>query len=80
VDQFDGRLREPSLPETKQREHAASATFFGTVRVIKVGMTSCADAAVVDFEHAFRSTLFQNFGREINLVMRRANTGAELND
>jgi hypothetical protein len=43
-------------------------------------ITGSAHAAVVDFEHALRSTLFDNFRREIDLVMRRANTWAELKD
>jgi hypothetical protein len=34
----------------------------------------------VDFEHALHSTLFDNFRRKIDLVVRRANTRTQLNN
>ncbi len=39
-----------------------------------------ADARIMNFIQACRATLLHNFRREIDLVMRRANTRAELRD
>jgi len=66
--------------EPNQRQHAASATFLRPVGIVKVEMASGADATVVDFEHALRLTLFDNLRCEIDLVVRRANAWAELDD
>ena len=43
-------------------------------------MTSGADAVVVNLRNAFGSTLANNFGREIDFVMRRTDAGAQLHN
>ena len=43
-------------------------------------MTRCANAAVVDLLHALRTTLPDNFCREIDFIMRRTYAGTQLND
>ena len=63
-----------------QRKHAASFSFFGAVGVVTIEVTSGAYAGVVNFFHAKRAALPDNFRCEIDFVMRRANTGAELHD
>lgn len=77
---FDGRLGEPSLPETKERQHAAGAAFFGAIGIVKIGMAGGADAAFVDLFHALGAALLDDLRREIYFIMRRANAGTELHD
>ena len=77
---FATRLTETRLQQSENREHAAGFSFFGTIRIIKIDMAGGADAAVVNLFHAFAATLLDNFRREIDFIMRRANAGAQLND
>src|SRR4029453_17006089 len=57
--------------EGKQCQHATGFSLFRALGVITMEVTGSAHAAVVNFEHALCSALFDNFGREIDLVMRR---------
>jgi len=68
------------LQQSEQRQHAAGSSFFGAVRIVNIDMASCADAAVIDIVQALCATLFDNLRCEIDLVMRRTNTGTELHD
>jgi len=74
------RLTETRLQQREQREHPAGFSFFGTVGIIEIEMTSGADAVVVNLRNACGSTLANNFGREIDFVMRRTYARAELHD
>ena len=75
-----GYIRAASLSQTEQCEHAAGFSFLGAIGIVKIGMTSCADAAVVDLFYALRATLLDDVCREIDFVMRRTNAGTELHD
>ena len=66
--------------QPEQRQHATGFSFFGAIGIVTIQITSRADARVVNFFHAERPTLPDNFRREIDFVMRRTNTGAELHD
>ena len=70
----------PKLFKSKQGEHAAGASFFGAVGIVAIDMAGGADAAVVDFTHTLRATLFYNFRGEIDFVMRRTNAGTQLHN
>jgi len=68
------------LFETEESKHPARASFFGAVGIVKIGMASGADAAVVNFAHALGAAFFDDFRGEIDFVMRRTNAGAQLHD
>ncbi len=63
-----------------QREHAAGFPFFSAIGVVTSEITGGADAGVVNLFHTERPTLPDDFRCEIDFVVRRANTRAELHD
>ena len=66
--------------ESNQREHATGFSFFGAIGVVAIQIAGGADAGIVNLFHAQRATLPDNFRGEIDFVMRRTNTRAELHD
>ena len=68
------------LSKPEQREHSAGASFFDAVGIVKIDMTSGADAAVMNCVYALRAALFDNFRGEIDFVMRWTNAGAQLHN
>jgi hypothetical protein len=66
--------------QSKHGEHAAGFSFFGAIGVVTTQITSSADAGVVDLANTERQALLDDFGSEIDFVMRRANARAELYD
>src|SRR5262249_48286360 len=65
---------------SKHSKHAAGFSFFGAVGVVPVQLASGADAGVLDFVHAERAALLDNFGGEIDFVVQRTNTRTEVHD
>lgn len=68
------------MVQPQQRQHPSSLSLFGAVGIIAIQIARCAHAAVMNLIHAARSTLANNFGSEIDFVMRRANARTELHD
>ena len=61
-------------------QHAAGFSFFGAIGVVATQITGSAYAGVVDVFYAERAALADDFGGEIDFVMRWANAGTELHD
>jgi hypothetical protein len=74
------RLIRDRWVEPKHGQHAAGFSFFGAIGVVATQITGSARAGVVDVLDAYRPTLPDDFGGEIDLVTGWANTGAELHD
>ena len=66
--------------ESNYGQHPAGFSFFGAIGVVAVQIAGGADAGVVDLLNAERTTLPDDFGGEIDFVVRRANAGTELHD
>lgn len=66
--------------ESKHGQHTAGFSFFGAIGIVVMKIAGGADAAVVDFFNAERATLTDDFGGEIDFVVRRANARTELHD
>src|SRR6266853_1224982 len=66
--------------ESKYGQHPAGFSFLGAIGVVAVQIAGGADTGVVDLLNAQRSTLPDDFGGEIDFIMRRVNTGTELHD
>src|SRR6267154_5348083 len=66
--------------ESNYGQHPAGFSFLGAIGVVAVQIAGGADAGVVDLLNAQRTTLPDDFGSEIDFVMRRANTGTELHN
>ena len=59
-------------------QHAAGFSFFGAVGVVATQIAGGAYAGVMDLFYAYGPALADDFGGEIDLVVRWANTRAEL--
>src|SRR5438034_5050906 len=64
----------------KHGKHPAGFTFLGAIGIVAVQVAGGADAGVVDLLNAQRTTLPDDFDSEIDLIVRRPNTGTELRD
>ena len=65
--------------QPEQREHSSGPRLFRTVRVVAVQVAGRAAACIVHLFDAGGACLSDDLSREINLVVRRSNAGAELN-
>src|SRR5438477_10554861 len=70
----------PVLRQREQRQHSSGSTFLGAIGIIALRFTSRAGARVMYLRHTRAAKLPNDLGCEIDLVMRRPNTGAELRD
>ena len=61
-------------------QHPPGFSLLGAVGVVASQITGSARAGVVDVLNAERPALPDDFGGEIDFVVRRANAGAELHD
>ena len=66
--------------QPKHGQHAAGFSFFGAIGIVAMKIADGADVRVVDLLNAKLAALPDDFAYEIDLVVRRANAGAELHD
>ena len=66
--------------ESNYGQHPAGFSFLGAIGVVAVQIAGGADAGVVDLLNAQRTTLPDDFGSEIDFIVRRANAGTKLHD
>ena len=64
----------------KHGKHPAGFTFLGAIGIVAVQIAGGAESGVVDLLNAQRTTLPDDFGSEIDFIVRRANAGTELHD
>src|SRR5256885_11511483 len=64
----------------KHGKHPAGFTFLGAIGIVAVQIAGGADSGVVDLLNAQRTTLPDDFGSEIDFIVRRGDAGAELHD
>jgi hypothetical protein len=67
-------------PQREEGEHATGASFFGAIRIVARQIAGSANAAIVDRRDSEIAALPCDLRSEINLIVRRANAGTELND
>src|SRR5262249_33294823 len=66
--------------ERKHGQHAAGFSFLGPVGIVTFQIAGRAGAGVMDVLNTERATLPDDFGGEVDFVMRGANAGTELHD
>ena len=67
------------IPQGEKRQHPSGAPFFGAIGIVAREIAGGADAGIVDGSNTQVAALPDNLRGEIDLVMRRANAGTELN-